>query len=836
MCCTSKEMTFEMTQELKIKKIKRARIVSRLTRMAMKFENITEPESTMMIDSYFVRSVLLVGLAVMQCGFFGELRLFAQVAMTSMQFLDQAASVLPIEDRYDYHKSFLSGSVHSYCRNEKAICQNDELEVAATGWKILISASAGPLARMAAEDTVEYLAIGMRVQAELKVVESWKDSDKVDNSIVVGTRDDLAMKTTTGASIGSELKASKDYELCVIDRRIVVCGFDDAGVMHGLFNLQARMKLREGPFIPRNLRTVRHSLYKTRMALSWLGWMQWPDKYLSHLAHDGYDAIYASVYANPNGVEGPPHYDLIRQQDAGRLNDLIQRASKYGIRVYAAVMYANTGEEENQAKLREHVRDIVQKFPGLRGYVLLTEGFYYKKFFSGSGKGEIDLQDWSKKWTEAVGIVTEECHRIDSTIEVLPWEYNIDFRPERVELKRGIIRLLPAETIPLITWENGKQFELDGLKGYLRDYSISQIGPAEVAVGQIEEAKRRGMQIYCKADCYATWQFGTMPYLPCLQQWQRRYHALAKHGVDGTLETWSNGYKPNLVAELRCWSSWSDSFDDDTLLKQTARRIFGDGNESDAIQAWQHFSQAIQWVPDTGPSMGTNNAVAQPLFFREPPPRIMTLHNSWWDEAKKTPWRHRMEEAWPYCHRMMVFMPDFTNRKDQAEIYARNRSGISLLGSSPLDQTTSVLPTFQKYLLKAADEMEVGLQQYRKAASAASKEKLPAACKEVLIAEQMQRMLRSLHAILEFETQRLRLHANSDRRDANAILDRMSTILVEEIARTEASYRTAQLDSRLGYECEMDYVYSPLVIEEKLQVLHKTLEIEIPAHRKSLSE
>ncbi len=61
----------------------------------------------------------------------------------------------------------------------------------------------------------------------------------------------------------------------------------------------------------------------------------------------------------------------------------------------------------------------------------------------------------------------------------------------------------------------------------------------------------------------------------------------------------------------------------------------------------------------------------------------------------------------------------------------------------------------------------------------------------------------------------------------------MSKILVEEIARTEESYRTAQLDSRLGYEWGMDYVYSPMVIEEKLQVLHKTLEAEIPAHRKS---
>jgi hypothetical protein len=782
----------------------------------------------------FAKIMLLVSLAVLHVGITCCSQLAAQVAETSLQFLDRATSVLPIEERYDYHKSFLNGSIHSPCRDGKAVCQEDELEVTPTGWKLLISAGAGPLARMAAEDTIEYLAICMQVKAELEWVESWKHWDKYDHCILVGTQSEFADTPNAGDTVGAELNASKDYELAVRDRRIVVCGFDDTGVMHGLFHLQARMKLREGPFVARDLRTVRHSLYKTRMALSWLGWMQWPDKYLSHLAHDGYDAIYASVYANPNGVEGPPHYDLIRQQDAARLHDLVRRASKYGIRVYAAIMFANTGEDENKAKLRELTRDILQKFPGIRGYVLLTEGFYYKKFFSGSGKGEIDLQEWSEKWTEAVGIVTEECLRFDPKIEVLPWEYNIDFRPERVELKRGIIHLLPAETIPLITWENGKQFEMDGFQGYLRDYSISQIGPAEVAVGQIEEAKQRGMQIYCKADCYATWQFGTMPYLPCLQQWQRRYQALAKYGVDGTLETWSNGYKPNLVADLRCWSSWSDSLDDEVLLKQTARRIFGEGNESDAIEAWQHFSQAIQMVPDTGPSMGTNNAVAHPLFFREPPPRIMTLHNSWWDEAKKTPWRHRMEEAWPYCHRMMVFMPDFTNKKNQAETYARVRSGV--LSATPLDPSVSVLPTFQKYLLKAADEMEVGLRHYRRAASAAPNEKLSAACKEVLIAEQMQRMLRSLHAILAFEAHRLQLHATADRRDANAILDNMSTILVEEVARTEESYRTAQLDSRLGFECEMDYVYSPMVIEEKLQVLRKTLETEIPAFRKTLSK
>ena len=203
-------------------------------------------------------------------------------------------------------------------------------------------------------------------------------------------------------------------------------------------------------------------------------------------------------------------------------------------------------------------------FPEIHGYILLSEGFHYKSF---GAVWSLDKREWAKHWTRAVEVVTEECHRINPKIEILPWEYNLDFRPQGVELKRHIVSLLPKESIPLLTWENGKGFEIDGLQGYLRDYSISQVGPAEVSEAQIAEAKGRGMKVYCKSDTFGTWQFGTIPYLPCPQQWHRRYEALEKHGVDGTVETWSNGYKPNFVAELRAWSCWTDAPPWDQLLR-----------------------------------------------------------------------------------------------------------------------------------------------------------------------------------------------------------------------------------------------------------------------------
>jgi hypothetical protein len=58
----------------------------------------------------------------------------------------------------------------------------------------------------------------------------------------------------------------------------------------------------------------------------------------------------------------------------------------------------------------------------------------------------------------------------------------------------------------------------------------------------------------------------------------------------------------------------------------------------------------------------------------------------------------------------------------------------------------------------------------------------------------------------------------------------ISEILSSEIGRTEASLETARLDSHLGYECEMDYVYTPFILKEKLQVLHETLDQQIPTY------
>ena len=738
---------------------------------------------------------------------------------TTEVFAREVERVLPQEEPYDYHKRLSQGPVHVARRDPEARPRNGELAIPEQSWKLVWNQRSSLVLQNAVRDFRDYLDKSMRVQVGAEGRDSLDGWQSLNQCILVGTRDQLP-------KCGTALKGPKDYEIQATPQRLTVCGYDERGAMFGLYNLEARMNLREAPFLPGDLNSVRHSLYSTRMVHSWMGWMEFPDPLLSHLAHDGFDGIFASVYANPNGdrttAESSTEFYArllfrVRPQDPSLMRDLINRAARFGIKVYTPIIYQYLGTPESEAGLRKLVRDIVKEFPDIQGYVLLTEGFWYKKWGGGHGANREYLQDWARNWSRAVGIVAEECHRTNPAIEVLPWEYNIDFRPQNADLKRYFIQQLPADTIPLLTWENGKSFEIDGMQGYLRDYSLSQIGPAEVTHAQIEEARQRGMKVYSKVDAFASWQFGTIPYLPFPHQWHARYEALQKYGVNGTLESWSSGYSPSFIAELRAWSCWSGAPPFEELLGAIAARDFGSGGKEKVLKAWDLFNRAIRLVPDTGPNMGTNNAVGNPLFFQEPPARTTTFKYSWTDHAK---WMGYfgggINPYWPFTLSRMVFYPDFSNQTNKAELYARSATGVQVAKEIP------VLPVFLKYLRQAADQMEEGLKHYRSAALASPESKRTRAVREVVVAEQLQRMMQSDHAILEFEDLRLRLATEPDTKKASVLLDRMETIVRDETERTKFSLLAAARDSRLGFQYEQDYVYTPYSLKEKLGVLRET--------------
>ncbi|MGA3189191.1 MAG: hypothetical protein ABSF22_18965 [Bryobacteraceae bacterium] len=739
--------------------------------------------------------------------------------ISSADFERVAFAALPKEAPYDFIKSLTENGEQRWERDLAATPRADEFAIPAKGWRIVLSASAGTPLQLAAEDLKSYLGGLMKTEVSIEREPSLGNWAEMKNAIVAGDRRELS-------DCAQGEGAPKDYSLIVTASRIVVCGFDERGAMYGLYNLESRIGLRGAPYFPRSLDVTRHSLYRARFTLSGLGWMDWPDRYLAALPRYGFDSIFVSAYVNPTGEPGlppggvgtfPQYWDKWKVQDPSRVHDVLQRAARYGLDAYASIIFLNTGAPgQDEDALRKLVHNIVTQFPTIRGYVLLTEGFAYRKWFGADPAVSFDLKDWARHWVQMVQIASEEAHRVNPNIEILAWEYNVPFRPDQVENKKYIINLLPREVIPLITFENGAQYELDGKIAYVNDYSISQAGPSETAAAQIQAAKARGMLAYSKADTWSSWQFATVPHTPSPQQWFARYRALRQYGIDGTLESWSYGFKPNFVAELRAWDSWTGSPPLEELMRQIARRDYGPGAEDLVVSAWDHFSRAVRLLPDTGPSWATSNAVAAPFFFEKPQPRTMTVEHSWQNQNQWTQ-TSRLNPYWPFTWNFLFLWPDFTNQVNQAEFYT---------GSFGMD-------TYQKYLRLAAGELEVGLQNYRRAALGAPKARQNAAFKEVMIAEQMRRMLESASALLEFEDLRFKLGKASRERQLG-MLDRMALLLRQEIVRTQSSLDAALRDSRLGYEWEMDYMYTPYVLQEKISLLQLTLASQLPSYRSRL--
>lgn len=87
----------------------------------------------------------------------------AQTSATAETFLQHATNVLPIEARYDYHKSFLSGSIHKPSRNPATMAGPAETALTAE-WSVVIPNDSGPLATYGRNDTVEFLDLAMQLK------------------------------------------------------------------------------------------------------------------------------------------------------------------------------------------------------------------------------------------------------------------------------------------------------------------------------------------------------------------------------------------------------------------------------------------------------------------------------------------------------------------------------------------------------------------------------------------------------------------------------------------------------------------------------------------------
>lgn len=397
---------------------------------------------------------------------------------------------------------------------------------------------------------------------------------------------------------------SGTYELEVSENGCRIAGQNSRKLAQGVYRVEYELRERRARALSLGKRKFEMP-YSPRMVHSAYGLDDYPDEYLSLLAHEGYDAILLFV----KGVN----------QSAGGVldfNELVRRAAGYGIDVYGYCYIPNfthPAEEGAAERYDALYGSVFRECPGLKGMVFVGESVEFpsrdervarRRYFERPADNipeDKPTPGWwpCRDYPEWISLVRDSIRRYRKDADVVFWTYNFGWAPEADRL--ALIERLPRDISLLVTFEMFESYRVGGISERVSDYSIAYAPAGSYFRSEAEAAKRRGIRLYAMTNTAGrTWDFGTVPYLPLPFQWMERCRAIneaqREYALCGLMESHHFGAYPNFVSKLCGLCFMSEDFD--ANLRSVLRAEFGRTDPAlfEGLKSW---SKAIRLLPPT---------------------------------------------------------------------------------------------------------------------------------------------------------------------------------------------------------------------------------------------
>ncbi len=260
-----------------------------------------------------------------------------------------------------------------------------------------------------------------------------------------------------------------------------------------------------------------------------------------------------------------------------RLRELISLAGKYGIKVYLYLneprcmpidffennpslkgkevgAYASlcTSASGVMDYLRYAVRELCNAAPGLGGFFVITcsENLTHcKSSKNGTICPHCEQRPIYNIISEVLNTISEESRKIDSEIKTIAWTWAWEDFMNDEEIKKCIDLLCP-EIIIQCNSEAKKEFKIGNVCGEVADYSMSVIGPGEMAKNIWNYAREKGHDISAKIQVNNTWECSTVPFIPVFDLIREHISALKKTGTKHLMLSWTLGGYPSLNLKI----------------------------------------------------------------------------------------------------------------------------------------------------------------------------------------------------------------------------------------------------------------------------------------------
>ena len=268
-----------------------------------------------------------------------------------------------------------------------------------------------------------------------------------------------------------------------------------------------------------------------------------------------------------------------------------------------------TSTPEVQAYLTNNIEALCRAVPKLGGLFTITRSENLTNCYSHSnGKYLPDPPNCPRCSKRSVGevigevmeCIAEGARRVSPDIKVMAWSWSWWIHNE------DIIRHLPKDVILFSQSEKGIPFNIGGVDGEIADYSMSIIGPGELAKQEWQWAKECGLETGAKVQINTTWECSTVPALPVFPSIEEHVKGVKEHGVEHLLLSWTlGGYPCANIAHAAKYFYEKATLPEDSENLKNAAELF--------VKAFKEFPFAVGVL-----YKGPQNAGPSNLLFEEP--------------------------------------------------------------------------------------------------------------------------------------------------------------------------------------------------------------------------
>lgn len=254
-----------------------------------------------------------------------------------------------------------------------------------------------------------------------------------------------------------------------------------------------------------------------------------------------------------------------------------------------------TSTTEVKQYLRDAIKTICERVPLLGGFFTISASENLTNCWShhhGENCPQCAKRSPSEVIAEFHSTLLEGIELANSKCRLISWDWG--WRDDWIE---DIIAKLPQKVALMSVSEWDIPIIRGGIVSSIGEYSLNEPGPGPRAKRTWLLAKKYGHQTFAKLQLGTTWEIGSIPYLPVIENVARHAVNLSQLSIDGFMLGWTLGGYPSPNIEVFNTMIDNVNLSVEEGMLNTAKRRYGENLAPIMVSAWKNLTRWFREYP-----------------------------------------------------------------------------------------------------------------------------------------------------------------------------------------------------------------------------------------------